>query len=140
MPSRNRVELMGNITNEPGLRYTSAGVAVANFGLAVDRVRAKEGEVDFFDVKVWREPAKALVKYKKKGDLIFLEGRLEYQTYTDKKGNPRSKHVVVAEDIQYLPSSSAQGGQEGGDGDGRANGQANGHADAQAADPAGMPL
>lgn len=109
MPSHNRVQLMGNLTRDPELRYTQNETPVANFGLAVNRIRSKNEAVDFFDVTVWRETAKAAAEHKKKGDPVFIEGRLEQQNYTDKQGNDRSKHVVVAETIQYLSGGNGNG-------------------------------
>lgn len=110
MPAYNRIQLMGNITRDPVLRYTKNGAPVANFGLAVDRPRSKRGDVDFFEVSAWRERGKAIVEHKKKGDPIFVEGHMEHQTYTDGQGTKRSRHVVVATEIQYLgqqgPSST----------------------------------
>ena len=102
MPSHNRVSLMGNLTRDPELRFTNNGVPVANFGLAVNRIRSKNEAVDFFDVSAWREVGEGVANYKSKGDPVFIEGRLEFQQYQDKDGNNRSKHVVVAESIVPL--------------------------------------
>lgn len=94
MPSHNRVSLMGNLTRDPELRYTNNGTPVANFGLAVNRIRSKNEAVDFFDVAAWRETGESVVSYKKKGDPVFIEGRLEQQTWQAQDGSNRSKHVV----------------------------------------------
>lgn len=121
MPSFNKVELMGNITRDPELRFTSGGVPVANFGLAVNRVRSKNEAVDFFDVTAWREIGETITNYKGKGDPVFVEGRLEFQQYQDKDGNNRSKHIVVVENVQFLSSGngSGNGGQSGNQGSGQ---------------------
>ena len=60
MVSFNRVVLAGNITRDPELRFTKDGVPVANFGLAVNRGRSKNDEVDFFDITCWRELGEAV--------------------------------------------------------------------------------
>ena len=81
MVAFNRVVLAGNLTRDPELRFTQSGVPVANFGLAVNRVRSKNEEVDFFDVTAWRELGETVTNYKKKGDPILVEGRLQYRSW-----------------------------------------------------------
>jgi single-strand DNA-binding protein len=108
MVSFNRTVLAGNLTRDPELRHTKDGVAVVNLGLAVNRVRSKNEEVDFFDVTAWRELAETIANYKKKGDPILLEGRLQYRTWEDKDtGAKRSKVDVVADSVQFLGRGGA---------------------------------
>lgn len=126
MPAYNRIQLMGNITRDPVLRYTKNGAPVASFGLAVDRPRSKRGDVDFFEISAWRERGKAIVEHKNKGDAIFVEGHMEYQTYTDGQGAKRSRHVVVATEIQYLGQQAVSSGPYEGAG---ASGEADGGED-----------
>lgn len=128
MPAKNRIELMGNLTRDPEVRYTQNETPVANFGIAVNRIRSKNEAVDFFDCAAWRELGTNLAHYKGKGDLVLIEGRMEQQTWQAQDGTNRSKHVVVAEDIQYLPSGNgnsssggASGGASGGSGQGAAD-------------------
>ena len=106
MVSFNRVVLAGNLTRDPELRFTKEGVPVAGFGLAVNRVRSKSDEVDFFDVSAWRELGETVANYKKKGDPILLEVRLQYRTWKaqDGSGARRSKVDVVADNIPFLGS------------------------------------
>jgi len=111
MVAFNRVVLAGNLTRDPELRFTQSGVPVANFGLAVNRVRSKNEEVDFFDVTAWRELGETVTNYKKKGDPILVEGRLQYRTYEAKDGSKRNKVDVVADNVQFLGSSN--GGSDG---------------------------
>ena len=118
MVSFNRVVLAGNLTRDPELRFTKEGVPVAGFGLAVNRVRSKSDEVDFFDVSAWRELGETVANYKKKGDPILLEGRLQYRTWEAKDGSRRSKVDVVADNIQFLGKGN------GADGKGSADGSA----------------
>ena len=107
MASFNKVLLMGNLTRNPDQRYTSGGLAVATFGLAVNR-KFKQGEeskdeVCFVDITVWAQQAENCTKYLHKGSLVFIEGRLNYQTWEDKKsGQQRSKLEVVANYVQFL--------------------------------------
>jgi single-strand DNA-binding protein len=76
MVNFNRVVLGGNLTRDPELRFTQAGVPVCSFGIAVNRVRSRNEEVDFFDLRAWRELGETVANYKKKGDPILVEGRL----------------------------------------------------------------
>jgi single-strand DNA-binding protein len=102
MVSFNRVILAGNLTRDPELRFTNDGVPVCSFGLAVNRVRSKSEEVDFFDISAWRELGETIANYKKKGDPILVEGRLQYRTWEAQDGTKRSKVDVVADNVQFL--------------------------------------
>jgi len=99
----NRVVLAGNLTRDPELRVTHNGVPVCSFSIAVNRVRSKESEVaDFFNVSAWRELGETVANYKKKGDPILVEGRLQYRTWEAQDGVKRSAVDVVADRVQFL--------------------------------------
>jgi single-strand DNA-binding protein len=114
----NRVVLAGNLTRDPELRFTNDGIPVCSFGLAVNRVRSRSEEVDFFDISAWRELGETIANYKKKGDPILLEGRLQYRTWEAQDGSKRSKVDVVADNVQFLGgrSDSDDGASSGGGG------------------------
>jgi single-strand DNA-binding protein len=114
--SFNRVVLAGNLTRDPELRFTNDGIPVCSFGLAVNRVRSRSEEVDFFDISAWRELGETIANYKKKGDPILLEGRLQFRTWEAQDGSKRSKVDVVADNIQFLGgrADSEDGGGGGG--------------------------
>ena len=112
MVSFNRVVLAGNLTRDPELRFTSSGIPVCEFGLAVNRVRSKSEEVDFFDITAWRELGETIANYKKKGDPILVEGKLQYRTWEAQDGSRRSKVDVVADNVQFL--GRGEGGGEAG--------------------------
>ncbi len=112
MVSLNRVVLAGNLTRDPELRFTNNGIPVCQFGIAVNRVRSKNEEVDFFDITAWRELGETIANYKKKGDPILIEGRLQYRTWEAQDGSKRSKVDVVADNIQFLGRGDGSG--EGG--------------------------
>jgi single-strand DNA-binding protein len=116
--SFNRVILAGNLTRDPELRFTNDGIPVCSFGLAVNRVRSRNEEVDFFDVSAWRELGETIANYKKKGDPILVEGRLQYRTWEAQDGSKRSKVDVVADNVQFLGgrSDSENGAPSGGGG------------------------
>jgi single-strand DNA-binding protein len=105
MVSFNRVVLAGNLTRDPELRFTQGGVPVANFSVAVNRVRSKSEAVDFFNVSCWRELGETVANYKKKGDPILVEGRLQYRTWQTPDGTKRSAVDVVADNVQFLGRS-----------------------------------
>ena len=111
MVSFNRVILAGNLTRDPELRFTNDGVPVCSFGLAVNRVRSRKEEGDFFDISAWRELGETVANYKKKGEPILVEGRLQYRTWEAQDGSKRSKVDVVADNVQFLGGrADADGG------------------------------
>jgi single-strand DNA-binding protein len=121
MASFNKVILVGNLTRDPELRYTPKGMAIAKFGLAVNRVWKNEAgetkeEVTFVDIDVFGRTAENVGQYMRKGSPILIEGRLRLDTWDDKQtGQKRSKLGVVAETVQFL---GAPRGAEAGSGDG----------------------
>lgn len=120
MANLNRVLLIGNLTRDPELRHTPKGTAVAEIGLAVNRViPADDGgerreEVTFVDVTVWGRQAEVAQQYLTKGRGVFIEGRLQLDTWDDKQsGQKRSKLRVVCENLQLLSDRGGNGaGQE----------------------------
>jgi len=118
MASFNKVILMGNLTKDPELRYTSSGLAVANFSLAINRRTAKDGEkreeVDFFDIETWDKQAELCSEYLSKGRSVLVEGRLKQDRWEDEAGNKRSKVKIVATAIQFLPKRSEDESEGGG--------------------------
>ncbi|MCK5580930.1 MAG: single-stranded DNA-binding protein [Candidatus Omnitrophica bacterium] len=107
MANLNKVFLIGNLTRDPELRYTPAGVGVANLGLAVNRrFRDKTGElkedVCFLTVTVWDKQAEACCQYLQKGSPIFVEGVLQSRTWETTDGQKRSTIDVRAERVQFL--------------------------------------
>ncbi len=101
----NRVVLAGNLVRDPELRFTANGVPVCSFSLAVNRVRSKDEAVDFFNVSAWRELGETIANWKKKGDPILVEGRLQYRTWETPDGTKRSAVDVVADGVQFLGRS-----------------------------------
>ena len=135
MANLNKVMLLGNLTRDPEVRYTPKGTAVGDLGLAVNR-RVSDGngnwsdEVTFVDVTVWGTNAENAQKYLIKGRGVFIEGRLQMDTWEDKaSGQKRSKLKVVAEVLQFLPDGKggAQGGGGGGNYQQRSSGDGESH-------------
>lgn len=99
----NKVFLIGRLTRDPETRYTSAGVAVSRFTLAINRPTRKDGnnEVDFIRVVAWRKLAEICNEYLRKGKLIAIEGRLQFSSY-EKNGQKQTLAEVVADNMQML--------------------------------------
>jgi single-strand DNA-binding protein len=116
MASFNKVILLGNLTRDPEVRYTPKGSAVCDLGVAVNRVYTTEGgerreEVTFVDVVLWARLAEIAGEYLRKGRPVFIEGRLQMDSWDDKQtGQKRTKLRVVGESMQLLggrPSGAA---------------------------------
>ena len=110
MASFNKVILLGNLTRDPEVRYTPKGSAVCDLGLAVNRQYTldsgeKREEVTYVDVVLWARLAEIAGEYLKKGRPVFIEGRLQMDTWDDKQtGQKRTKLRVVGESMQLLGS------------------------------------
>lgn len=108
MASLNKVLLMGNLTRDPEVRYTPKGTAVAETGIAVNRVWSNEAgqkqeETVFMDIVFWGRQAEIAKQYLTKGRPVFIEGRLTMDTWDDKQtGQKRTKHRVAVENFQFL--------------------------------------
>lgn len=121
MASFNKVILVGNLTRDVDLRYTSKGTAIAKLGLAVNRVWRNEAgeskeEVTFIDIDAFGKQAETLANYLKKGNPLLVEGRLRLDQWDDKQtGQKRSRLGVVLEGFQFLGGASrGEGSSEGG--------------------------
>jgi single-strand DNA-binding protein len=121
MASFNKVILLGNLTRDPEVRYTPKGSAVTDLGIAVNRQYTLESgekreEVTFVDVTFWGRTAEVAGEYLKKGRPVFIEGRLQLDTWDDKQsGQKRSKLKVIGETMQMLGSPRGSGSPNGGD-------------------------
>jgi single-strand DNA-binding protein len=117
----NKVILMGNLTRDIELRHTQGGMAIAKFGLAVNRrATSQSGEqretTCFVDLTAFGKIAELLNQYVKKGSPLFVDGRLEYSTWESQEGGKRSKLEVIVENFQFLGGGrSAEGGGGGGE-------------------------
>ncbi|PWU07387.1 MAG: single-stranded DNA-binding protein [Verrucomicrobia bacterium] len=108
MANVNKVILIGNVTRDPELKYTPKGTAVCDLGLAVNRYYTLDGgekkeETTFVDVTLWGRQAEIAHQYLKKGSPVYIEGRLQLDTWEDKQtGQKRSRLRVIAENLQLL--------------------------------------
>lgn len=127
MASFNRVILLGNLTRDPELRYTTSGLAVTDVGLAVNDKRKNANgewveETTFVDVTLWGRTAEVAGEYLGKGSPVLIEGRLKLDTWESKEGEKRSKLKVVGEKMQMVGPKG--GGGAGGAGRGGQGGKA----------------
>src|SRR5881296_1884851 len=110
MASFNKVILLGNLTRDPEVRYTPKGSAVCDLGFAVNRVYTTDSgerreDVTYVDVVLWARLAEIAGEYLKKGRPVFIEGRLQLDTWDDKQsGKKSSKMRVVGETMQLISS------------------------------------
>ena len=125
--SLNKVMLIGNLGNDPEVRSTSGGNRVANFSLATsrswnDQQGAKQEKTEWHKCVVWNSKASQLAdiveKYVKKGDKIYVEGRIEYRQWTDAKdGQTRYTTEINVRELLMLGGGRGGGGGGGGGGD-----------------------
>lgn len=120
----NKVFLIGNLTRDPELRYTTSGIPVARFAIAVNRIRRKSGEaedgqgagggknqdVDFINIVAWRRLAEICGEYLKKGSPVAVEGRLQIRSYETKAGVKRTMTEAVVDNMQMLGRKSDAAG------------------------------
>lgn len=158
--SGNAVQLVGNITRDPELRYTPTGQATATFGLAVNRrwqnrqTQAWEEATSFFDIVCWRELAEHAAESLGRGSRVIVIGRMEQRSWETQDGDKRSKVEVIADEVgpslrwataqvtrsQRSDSQGGQSGSQGGGGNfGGNSGQASAPATAGANAGAGAP-
>ena len=109
MPSRclNRVTLIGNLTRDPELRYTPAGMAVASFGLATNRVWiTKQGErkedAQFHRIVAWNKLAELCSQLLSKGRRVYVDGRIQYREFNDQENNKKQIAEIVIDDMIIL--------------------------------------
>ena len=101
----NSVILTGRIVKKPELGYTANQNAVTRFSLAVDRPKKDDG-ADFPSITVFGKQAENVCRYKDKGDMLAVHGRIQTGSYTDKNGNKVYTTDVIAERIEFIGGKS----------------------------------
>lgn len=107
--SLNRVQLIGNLTRDPELRYTPSGTAVCSFSLATNRnwttdTGEKKDEVEFHRIVAWNKLAELCSQFLTKGRKVFVEGRLTTRSWTAQDGSQKSTTEIVISDMILLDS------------------------------------
>jgi len=111
----NKAFLIGNLTRDPELRYTTSGIPVARFAVAVNRFKRKDADgeggqdVDFINIVAWRRLAEICGEYLKKGRPVAIEGRLQIRSFKGKDGEMRTMSEVVADNMQMLGRKGESG-------------------------------
>ena len=120
MANVNKVILIGNVTRDPEVKFTPKGSAVADLGLATNRVYTSQSgekveEATFVDVELWGRLAEIAGEFAKKGRQVYIEGRLRMDSWEDKQsGQKRSRLKVVGEQLQLLGNRQGGQGNQGG--------------------------
>ena len=134
----NKVILVGNLGQDPELRYTQAGTAVATLSVATSRVWKdrdgnKQEETEWHRVIVWAQTAEFCGNYLTKGNKVYVEGRLQTRKWQDQNGNDRYTTEIVSNELKSLtPKNGGEaGGSTGGNGDS--------HGEPPLPDESGMP-
>lgn len=108
----NKVFLVGRLTQDPGVRTTSAGQMVCSFGLATNRIwmnretNQRQEKTEYHNIVLWRRLAEIASQYLKKGSLVLIEGRIQTRSWEDASGNRRYRTEVVADNIQLGPRTA----------------------------------
>ena len=107
----NKVFLIGRLTRDPELRYTSSNLPVATFSLAVNRnftSQSGEREADFINIVVWRKQAENVKNYLTQGSQVAIDGRIQTRTYDGEDGKKRYITEVIADNVQFLDSKGSR--------------------------------
>ena len=111
----NSVNIMGNLTRDPELKYTQSGKGVCTLSVANNRVYTANGEkkteVSYFDVEVWGVVAENCAKYLKKGRGVIVEGRLKQDRW-EKDGKMQSRVRISANSIHFMPKRADSASRE----------------------------
>lgn len=108
MATVNKVQLLGNLGNDPEIRTTPAGKTVASFSLATQTGYGDNAKTEWHSITAWEKTADAVGKFLKKGSKVFVEGRISYET-SEKDGVKRYFTKIVAYDVQFLDSKPKEG-------------------------------
>jgi single-strand DNA-binding protein len=103
----NRVILIGNATRDAELHHTQSGKPVSSIRLATNRTAKGEEETQYHSIVCWDVLAETTATYVKKGDPLYIEGRLQYRSYQDDAGKERGVAEIVARDVQFLSGHKA---------------------------------
>ena len=131
MANFNKVILMGRLTRDPQLSYLPSQTAVVEFSLATSRTYRKQDgtqteEVCFTDCQMFGKRAEVINKYLHKGDPLFVEGRLKFDSWQTQDGQKRSKLRVFVENFEFMGGSKS-GGNSGNSGNGGGGGNQGGY-------------
>lgn len=115
----NKVLVIGNVGNDPEMRYTPSGSPVTSFNVAANwRYTTSDGEqreeTEWFRVNAWDRLAETCNQYVTKGMKVYVEGRLKSSPWIDREGQPRAGNEIRALDVRFLDRRDATEGEGGG--------------------------
>ncbi len=107
MAGINKVILVGNLGKDPEVKYLEGGIAIAKFPLATtetikDKSGQKQDQTEWHNIVLWRGLAEIAEKYVRKGQTVYIEGKIRSRSYDDKDGNKRYITEIVGETMQML--------------------------------------
>jgi single-strand DNA-binding protein len=140
--SVNKVILVGRLGQNPEVRYTPSGAAVANFSVATneswtDKSGQKQERTEWHRIVVWGKLAELCNQYLSKGRQAYIEGRLQTREWNDKDGNKKYTTEVQAQTVQFLGGGAGASAGEGRQSQGQNRDFGNGHAEESSFAPAG---
>lgn len=117
MAGINKVILVGNLGKDPEVKYLEGGIAIAKFPLATtetikDKNGQKQDQTEWHNIVLWRGLAEIAEKYVRKGQTVYIEGKIRSRSYDDKDGNKRYITEIVGETMQML-GKKPEGGESG---------------------------
>ena len=107
MPSLNKVILIGYMGADPESKYTADGKAVANISVATSFGSKDNKKTEWHRIIMWEKTAEFIKEYCMKGDLVYVEGRIQYRSYDDKEGVKKYVTEIVASNVQKLGGTQA---------------------------------
>jgi single-strand DNA-binding protein len=115
MASVNKVILVGRLGKDPELKYTQSGDAVANFSIATDETwkdqsGEKQQRTEWHNIVAWKKLADICGEYVKKGQQVYIEGKLQTRKWEDQEGNTKYKTEIVANNLVMLGKKEDNGG------------------------------
>ena len=102
----NKVILVGRLAQDPEVRYTQSGKAVASFNLAVNRYGQKDA-ADFIPIVAWEKLAEVIGNNLKKGGQVLVEGRMQVRSYETQEGQKRRVTEVIVQNVEFLGSKKS---------------------------------
>lgn len=119
MAGVNKVILIGNLGKDPEVRYLEGGIAVANFPVATtetfrDKMGNKQEQTEWHQIVLWRKLAEVAEKYLRKGQQVYIEGKIRSRSWEDKEGNKRYTTEIFGDVLTILSRPQNQDQQQGG--------------------------
>ncbi len=111
----NKAMLYGNLTKDPEIKALPSGIKVTSFGLATNRTYkdkngVKQETAEFHNIVAFGKPAELISQYMKKGNPIFIEGRIQSRSWDDKDGQKKYRTEIIVENFQFGPKAMGGGG------------------------------